>query len=87
MVNKIKVCISVVSHVLQIWYSWQPPMFLFQSTICCCVKSAPCPTWCDGTKATLMMVDSRKGQQVVQLVGCMLGREEHHKEECFHAPG
>lgn len=27
---------------------------------------------CDGTKTTLMMVDSRKDQQVVQLVGPVL---------------
>ncbi len=71
-ISKLCVCASATPHALQIWYS---DLFLnpvLQRIICCCVRGASCQTWCDGTKTTLMMVDSRKGQQVVQLVDPVL---------------
>lgn len=63
-----------VAYVLQIRYSCHFLSLALQRIICCCVRRASCQTWCYGTKTTLMMVDSRKGQQVVQLVCPMLRR-------------
>lgn len=66
-------CVRVsMAHVLQIRHSCHFPSLPLQRIICCCVRRASCQTWCEGTKTTLMMVDSRKGQQVVQLVCPML---------------